>query len=180
MGWFNLDDQEFDPSTDLSTQRVLDASSDASAQNPTGLGVANKKQLTFGPAQKTVSDPVMLSAAGEVTVNKTGLYIFSTALQVARTGASGTSVLLFRVTVNGAQAGRSVQFKLSNADVNQIFENSARVFLPAGAVLRYEMMRDLSGSNFGGLTGFTPTVEGGNEWDVAPAANLRIERYVRG
>lgn len=180
MAWFNLDDEGFDPSTALSIQRVLDASSDASAQVPTGLGVANKVQVTFGPAQGTISDPVMLAANGDVTINKTGVYLFTTALQVSRSGASGTSIVLFRVTGNNVQAGRTVQFKLSSADVNQVFENNAKAILPAGTVLRYEMMRDSEGSNFGGLTGFTPTVDGGNEWDITPAAAIRIERYVQG
>ena len=97
---------------------------------------------------------------------------------MGRTGASGTSILLFRVLVNGVQAGRSIVTKLGNADEEQYFENDTWIFLPAGAVLTFEVMRDAAGSNFGGLFGFDPTVDGGNEWNDAPSAAIRVEGWV--
>lgn len=121
----------------------------------------------------------MVDATGIVTINEAGLYRFKVALQFGRTGASGTSVLLFRVLVNDVQAGRSIVAKLGSAEEEQYFENDTWIYLPATTTLKFQLMRDADGSNFGGLFGFDPTVDGGNEWDVAPSAAFRAERLIQ-
>ncbi len=162
--------------SDLDIERVLDAVSSTTPQEPTGQGAANAKQIDFGAAVNDGSDPVMIDAAGVLTINETGTYRIKVALQFGRTGASGTSVLLFRVRVNGSQAGRSIVAKLVNSDATQYFENDTWITLPAGTVLAFDVMRDASGSDFGGLFGFDPTTEAG-VWNDAPSAALRVERW---
>ena len=53
---------------------VLDAAS-FNSQAPASLDIPI--QVEFGPAQGTVSDPVMLSAAGAITFNEPGLYLLT-------------------------------------------------------------------------------------------------------
>lgn len=179
MPWKYEEVGAFNPTTDLNYQRVMDAQSDVGPQQPSGLGIANTLQINFGAAQGGPSDPVQLAVDGTVTINQGGTYIFATALQVGRTGGAGQSEILFRVTINGVQAGRTVYFLINNANTNAVFENSARVSgIPDGAVLRYECMRDTSGNNSGGLFGFTPSDEGAGTWEVVPTAQIRIERFV--
>ena len=106
----------FNPLTGLSFEVVLDADSVAASQNPTGLGPSNAHQVEFGPAQKSGSDPVMISALGLLTINQTGLYrIFLTVL-VGRAGSPGTSQVLVRILIDGTQVGSSVTFRVNNAD----------------------------------------------------------------
>jgi len=167
----------FNPTTDMVIDRLLDGVSPTSPQQPAGVGVANQIQITFGAGANTGADPVMLSAAGVLTINETGTYRIKIAMQFGRTGASGTSVLLFRVLVNGTQAGRSIEYKLNSANETSYFENDTWITLPAGTVLTFQLMRDASGSNFGGLFGFDPTVEAGS-WNSTPSAALRVERWI--
>lgn len=160
--------------SDISIERVLDAYSTLATQNPTGLGEANATQITFGAAANTGSDPVNLLSDGTLEVNESGLYRIKTSLQFGRTGASGTAGLLFRVLLNGTQAGRSVYYKLANADSTQYFENDSWVNLTAGTEVTFEVMREDSGNNSGGLVGFTPT----GSWNTSSSASLRVERWV--
>jgi hypothetical protein len=168
----------FNPTTGISIERLLDAESSSAAQDPTGLGVANEKQVNFGDAVNTGGDPVMLSAAGVLTFNESGLYRIKLSLQFGRSGASGTSELLFKADVGGVQAGRSIFAKLSNASEEQYIENDSWLQLPATTEITYFVMRDANGNDSGGLIGITPTVDGGNEWNDAPSASIRVERWI--
>ena len=164
----------FDPTTGMVISRILDGVSSTAPQNPAGLGAVNAVQVNFGGAVNTVSDPVMLNSSGVVTINETGTYRIKVALQFGRSGATGTSVLLFRVRVNGVQAGRSIVTKLGNSNDTQYFENDTWITFPAGTLLAFDVMRDPTGSDFGGLFGFT-TATG---WGDAPSAAIRIERWI--
>lgn len=168
----------FNPTTGINIERIFDADSDASPQEPTGKGTALSLKIKFGPAKGTVFDPLMIDVDGKTTVNKSGLYRFKVALQYGRTGASGISLLLFGVMIQGVQAGKTVISKLNNPNEDKFFENDTWIFLSAGTELTFELMRDEVGDNSGGLFGFSPTAEGGNEWNVAPSASLRAERWV--
>lgn len=159
--------------SDLRIGRVLDVSSTAGSQSPTGLGDANAIQIEFGAASGTVSDPVMIGSNGTVTINQEGLYRVKVALQFGRSGGAGVSHLLFRVKVNDVQAGRSVSHFLDSADNTMYFENDDWIFFPAGTTLKFEVMRDSAGNNSGGLVSYTAT----ESWNFAPTAALRIQRF---
>lgn len=173
----NTDVNTFNPTNDINIERLFDGASASTSQQPSGVGPLNSEQVEFGPAINDESDPVMLAVDGTLTANASGLYRIKVALQFGRTGASGTSILLFRVRVNDVQAGQSVTAKLSSSDATQYFENDTWIFLPAGTTLKFDVMRDAAGSNFGGLIGFVPTVDAGNEWNSAPSAAIRVERW---
>jgi hypothetical protein len=168
---------KFDPTTDIAIERLLDGLSTELIQEPTGTGAANSIQIEFGPAFGTGADPISMLADGTITANQAGTYRAKVALQFGRSGASGTSLLLFRVRVNGVQAGRSIAAKLNNSNEEQYFENDTWLTVPAGAELRFDLMRDDSGNDSGGLFGILPTIEAGS-WNNAPSAAIRIERWV--
>ena len=65
---------------------------------------------------------------------------------------------------------------MANADAEQYFENDTWIFLPATTVLQFDVMRDASGTDSGGLFQRLPTVEAGS-WNSAPSAALRVERW---
>lgn len=141
-------------------------------QVPTATNTA--LQLTFGAAQGSASDPVMINAAGLVTFNTAGNYAVRIKLQAGRTGASGTSILLSRLLLlNGAQYGSPAATKLVSADTTIPIESRVVINPTAGQTFAVQIMRDSAGSNFGGVYPQSATV---TAWGTAPSALLVISR----
>lgn len=132
-------------------------------QTPTAVDTA--LQLTFGSAQGSTSDPVMINAAGN--------YAVRIKLQAGRTGASGTSILLSRILLNGTQYGSPAATKLVSADVTIPIESRVVINPTAGQTFAVQIMRDSSGTNFGGVYPQAATVAA---WGTAPSALLVISR----
>lgn len=140
-------------------------------QSPSAVDTA--LQLTFGAAQGSSSDSVMINAAGLVTFNTAGNYAVRIKLQAGRTGASGTSILLSRILVNGAQYGSLAATKLVSADTTIPIESRVVINPTAGQTFAVQIMRDSAGSNFGGVYPQAATV---TTWGTAPSALLVISR----
>lgn len=149
---------------------VLRAASTAT-QAPTAVDTA--LQVSFGAAQGSASDPVMINAAGTVTFNTAGNYAIRIKLQNGRTGATGTSILLSRILLNGAQVGSTAAVKMTQTDATTPSESRVVVNPTAGQTFQVQIMRDSAGSNFGGVYPQTATVAA---WGVAPSALLVISR----
>lgn len=115
----------------------------------------------------------MINAAGVVTFNTPGNYAVRIKLQAGRTGASGTSILLSRLLVNGTQYGSPAATKLVSADVTIPIESRVVINPTAGQTFAVQIMRDSSGSNFGGVYPQAATV---TAWGTAPSALLVISR----
>ncbi|HCI4149852.1 TPA: hypothetical protein NO423_004116 [Salmonella enterica subsp. enterica serovar Infantis] len=147
---------------------VLRASSTV-AQAPTVVDTA--LQLTFGAAQGTASNPVMINAAGLVTFNKAGNYAVRIKLQQGRTGSTGTSILLPRILLNGAQYGFPAAVKMENPNVIAVTESRVVLDVTAGATFSVQIMRDSSGNNSGGVVPQAATV---TAWGTAPSTLLVI------
>ena len=130
-------------------------------------------QLTFGAAQGSASDPVMISAAGLVTFNQAGNYAVRLKLQCGRTGATGTSILLSRLLLNGAQLGNTAAVKMAQTDATTPTESRVVMNVTAGQTFAAQIMRDSAGSNFGGVYPHTAAV---TAWGTAPSAMLVISR----
>lgn len=147
--------------------------SDFTSQTPTGTDAP--LQITFGAAQGTVSDPVMLSAAGALTANKKKKYQVDVSVQYHRDNAGQAAWLFFRVKLNGEQLGDSIFAKLDDAndDLPVLFSSRLKIDadLAVGDVLTFEIMRDSQGFNDGGLVSTTPTP---GDWSPAPSASLKV------
>lgn len=167
----------FDPAESMAVNLILETSSVAIAQDPIGLGVANSRQIEFGPATGTGADLVMLDAAGVLTINQAGLYSLSTFLQFGRNGTSGESNLLFRASdVLGNQLGRTISFKLDSLRVTDHLSSQIWINAKAGTQLVLNIMRDAAGDNSGGLIMTKPSPEAG-QWDDAATATLRVHKW---
>ena len=149
---------------------VLRAASSV-AQAPTA--VDTPLQVAFGAAQGAPSDPVSISAAGLVTFNQAGNYAVRVKLQCGRTGASGTSILLSRLVLGGAQIGSAACVKLTQTDATTPTDSRVVMNPTAGQTLQVQIMRDSAGSNFGGIYPQAATV---TAWSTAPSALLVISR----
>lgn len=141
------------------------------AQAPTA--VDTPLQLTFGAAQGTVANPVSISAVGLVTFNAAGSYAIRVKTQNGRTGATGTSILLTRILINGTQYGSPASTRITATDSTVPTESRFVVTVTAGTTLAVQIMRDSAGSNFGGVYPQTATV---TAWGVAPSALLVVSR----
>lgn len=155
-------------SAGLAVTNVLAASS-AVDQVPSGLDTP--LQVTFGAAQGTGSDPVMVDALGNITFNETGLYLFHGFANFERKGASGgTAVVLFRALLNGTQAGVTKNVDMKDVDTSIPYDLTLPINATEGDVLTWEIMRDSSGTDYGGL--YTHTVLGG--WSNVPSVSVDI------
>ena len=149
---------------------VLRASSSV-AQAPSA--VDTPLQVAFGAAQGAPADPVSISAAGLVTFNQAGNYAVRVKLQCGRTGASGTSILLSRLVLGGAQVGSAACVKLTQTDATTPTDSRVVMNPTAGQTFAVQIMRDSAGSNFGGIYPQAATVPA---WGTAPSALLVISR----
>ena len=149
---------------------LLRAFSTAS-QAPSAVDTA--LQLTFGAAQGSASDPVMINAAGLVTFNVAGNYAVRVKLQCGRTGATGTSILLSRVLLGGTQLGSAACVKLTQTDATTPTDSRVVVNATAAQTFVVQIMRDSTGSNFGGVYPQVATV---TAWGTAPSALIVVSR----
>lgn len=140
------------------------------SQEPASLDIPI--QVEFGPAQGTVSDPVMLSDTGEIKFNQAGLYLVTGFGNFERQGASGgTTVTAFIPLIDGVQAAQTKAVELDKTGFMVPYEQTVPINIPeGGAVLTYEIMRDSSGIDSGGL--YSHNING--PWTNVPSAEVRI------
>ena len=145
------------------------AAIDTTNQLPSGLD--SILQVKFGAAQGTASDPVMLDALGNITFNQGGLYLFNGYANFERQGSSGgITVTLFRAFLNGSQVGPTKGVELSSTGIMFPYELTLPIQVSAGDVLTWEIMRDSSGINEGGL--YIHTNSG--PWSNVPSTGINI------
>ena len=150
-------------------EQVVLHGSDFTNQVPTGLDAP--MQILFGPAQGTASDPVMLSAAGALTINRKKKYLLDVIVQYSRDNAGAAAWLFFRIKKNGAHFGNSIFAKLDNSNSDLPVQFSSRLDLAAGDVLTFEMMRDSQGFDDGELLSTSPTP---GDWAPVPSASITV------
>jgi len=147
---------------------VLSASN-TNNQIPTGLDTP--LQVKFGPAQNTGSDPVSLDANGVITFNQAGLYLFTGYANFERQGSSGgVTVTLFRPLFNSVQSDVTKMVELNQTGVSVPYEISVPLTASVGDVLTYEILRDSSGVDQGGLYSHVNS----SSWSDVPAVSIKI------
>lgn len=170
-------DSNYTSAESIAVERLLDGLSLATDQQPTGTGEVNSIQIEFGAAQGAVSDPVQIDASGTLTFNEAGLYRLKVSVDVGRAGGGGVSQPRLRALVNGVQAGQSVGFVIDDANTAIPFSDETWLNIPvAGVQISYEVMRDSSGNNNGGL--FQPSITSATapNWNPCACAAIRVER----
>ena len=154
----------------LSSSLLLSSSSTVD-QTPSALDTV--LQVTFGAASGTPSDPVQLAADGTITFNEAGLYLFNGFGNFERQGSSGgVSVTLFRALINGSQVGVVKAVELDSTGVMIPYEVTTPIQASAADTLTWEILRDSSGVNQGGLYTHTNL----SAWDDVPSASINIYR----
>lgn len=154
--------------TNLAVTNVLNAT-DTHNQTPSGLDTP--LQVLFGIAQGTGTDPVMVDVSGNITFNESGIYLFNGYANFERQGSSGgNAVIAFRALLNGVQAGVTKMVELKDVGTGVPYDLTLPINATAGDVLTWEIMRDSSGVDQGGL--YAHTLLGG--WSNVPSVSVSI------
>ena len=143
-------------------------------QQPSALGTP--LQIVFGAASGTPSDPVQLSAAGVLTFNQAGTYAVRVKFQMGRTAGSAVSYVLTRMLRNGQQVGSPDVSAIETANQIYVKESRVSISVAAGDSVFFQVARDPSGANSGGLINFPPTGALAS-WGVTATALLVVERF---
>lgn len=152
----------------IGATQVLNGKSTLS-QEPSGTD--NPLVVKFGPASGTVNDDVMIDASGYITFNKAGLYLVNGFGAIERTGSSGgVAIFLFRGVLNGVQATEVKCVHIDTTDVTIPYEITIPFQASAGDVFHFEIMRDSSGVDAGGL--YATVTLGG--WGTTPSSQVQI------
>lgn len=155
----------------LTAAQVLNGTSFAT-QAPSALDTP--LVVSFGAAQGSPSTDVSIDTFGKVTFNKAGLYMINGFGSVERQGSSGgVSILLFRALLNGVQVSVTKGFHLDTPNMDIPYEVTIPFQANAGDIFWFEIMRDSSGVNQGGLYGHT--VLGG--WSNVPSSQIQIWKF---
>lgn len=127
--------------------------------------------VSFGAAQGTPQDDVMIDATGKVTFNTSGIYFINGYGAVERFGGSGgTAIFLFRGVLNGAQITATKAFHIASINVSTPYDVTIPFQANAGDEFWFEVMRDSTGVNAGGL--YIKDTLGG--WGTVPSSQLQI------
>jgi len=117
-------------------------------------------QVVFGAAQGSVSDPVMIDAAGKITYNQTGIYFAANQFRIGRTGSVATAQFILAYKLNGAWNESMSASIIDNADNTFTVTTSGYFSFTAGDYIEVFMIRDSIGNNDGGLFAFNPALAG--------------------
>tara|TARA_R110002167_G_scaffold167191_1_gene364381 strand:+ start:190 stop:984 length:795 start_codon:yes stop_codon:yes gene_type:complete len=152
-------------------------------QNPTGLGLSNAINITYGAGGSTSGGEFDLDSNGVVTCNMNSIqYSFNVGIRIARSGAGGVSEILARMMyandgVNYVQIGSSFGAKVDDADTVWR-ENFSLDFSPAvGSKIYVEIARNNGSSNSGGLGTFQPSGDLAS-WNQINSASLAIYKKI--
>lgn len=161
----------------VDTNTYLTASSIQFTQVLNGISTASQAPsalntpliVNFGAAQSNAV--ISLDAAGKVTFLQAGSYFINAYGNVERQGSSGgVSVLLFRAVLNGTQISTTKGFHLDTPGLPTPYEVTIPFEANDGDILWFEIMRDSSGTNAGGV--YPHTNLGG--WSNVPSTQMQI------
>lgn len=162
-----------------SSSIVLSAFSNVE-QLPTATG--EPLQVTFGGSQNDSNDSVMLLSDGTIVFNQTGHYVFTGYGNFERQGSSGgVAILLFRSLLNDVQSGITKVVHLVHTDISIPYEVTQHINIDTeGTTLKWEIMRDETGTNAGGLYPHEINyidVAGIQGWPDVPSAAVTISKF---
>ena len=156
--------------TPLQYSLVLNAK-ETLALAPSGLDAP--LQLTIGPAQLGPSDPVQLTALGEIRFNQAGQYMLFLQGLFERVGSSGGFALLhFRALINGVQSGNTQSIEINDTQTWTPYERTIPIYIATpGTDLTFEIVRDSTGVDAGGLYPASVSTPG---WPSTPSFAVQV------
>lgn len=154
----DFDNLKFNSLHPFNSATVVLSAQSTSNQAPSATDTAT--QITFGAAQGTGADHVMIDSAGKITYNTTGIYWAATQFRIGRSGSTATAHLILAYKLNGAWVASLGGSILDNADNTFTISTAGFFSFTAGDYVEVFMIRDSSGQNDGGLYSFNPVLSG--------------------
>lgn len=162
----SVDTNTYLTASSIQFTQVLNGISTAS-QAPSALNTP--LTVSFGAAQSNAV--ISLDAGGKVLFLQAGSYFINAYGSVERQGGSGgVAIVLFRAVLNGTQISATKAFHLDNVDLSIPYEVTIPFEANDGDTLWFEIMRDSSGVNAGGV--YPHTNLGG--WSNVPSTQIQI------
>lgn len=149
----------------VQTGELINGFSLATSQEPSATDTP--LQIEFGAAQGSGSDPLQLLVDGTIQINETGTYWVNVTIQYGRTGQAQESLLHFRALIDGTQIGRSLSSLVFSQDLVIPISHTFSFNGVSGEELTFEIIRDSSENNSGGLFLQTATLAGLNNSSTA-------------
>lgn len=145
-------------------------------QNPAGLDTP--LQIIWGATDVFTASVNVLGAANATPANRgkinflaTGQFFIQLALNFGRTGSAGASKVIILFKENGVAVASEAVALLADADSSAVYTSSAMADIVGANTWTFEIIRDSSGDNSGGLVGFNPVLAGVPN---VPSARLTI------
>lgn len=162
----SVDTNTYLTASNIQFTQVLNGISTAS-QAPSALDTP--LIVSFGSAQSNAY--IELDSAGKVKFLQAGAYFINAYGNVERQGSSGgVAVLLFRARLNNTQISTVKGFHLDTPNLPDPYEVSIPFQANVGDILDFQIMRDSSGVNAGGV--YPHTNLGG--WSNVPSTQIQI------
>ena len=153
---------------------------DTTTQSPNGTGESNAIKIKFGSSQTTTN--IDLDNNGNFIFKENGSYLIHLKLQYGRKLTSNTILLHNRTMIDFNNGIGPVQFE----DSISIEINNKKLVVPteisfglnvtnAPYTLYFQLMRDSSQTDDGGLYSFIPT---NSSWYASSSASITIEKFI--
>lgn len=159
-------------SNNIISEPIFNAYSTLASQQPSSTDTP--LQVSLGAAQTTTY--VSLTSLGAITFNQIGTYVIRVKLNLGREGAGSASLIHFRQLVNGVQPAMTTTTSagIDNYQTHMAFETT-QIITNANLnnILTFQIMRDSSGANSGGLFSTPVTASG---WNVSPCISITVNR----
>jgi hypothetical protein len=149
---------------------ILKGNAVSTTQAPSATATAI--QIEFGAAQSFAQ--VALTSTGTLTFNTAGQYLVHNSFYVTETATTGNAYVLLRAMYNGTQQGNSIITTLNDNTMLIPVKTLMVVNASAGDTLYWQLCRDSTGANAGGLSSFSPGTSG---WASCPSATMSVSYY---
>lgn len=128
-------------------------------------------QITFGNTATSADGKVTINSSGQITFNTTGYYAVDLYVQAGRTTSTGVANLFTRYLYNGAETFPAQCISMNAEIITVPYALNIKVKATAGDTLVFQVVRDSTGTNDGGLYQNVPATSG---WQASPSAMVVI------
>lgn len=128
--------------------------------------------LTIGPAQFGPSNPVQLLSTGEIRFNQAGQYMLCVQGLFEKISGVSSALLHFRALINGTQSGNTQSIGINHNNIPTPYERTIPIYISTpGTEISFEIVRDNTGVNAGGLYPATVSTPG---WPSTPSFAVQV------
>lgn len=152
----------FDPALGAREVSVTSFFAEDLTDQPIIVGLDTPQAVTFGSAQGTVSDPIMMDSSGLITFNQSASIVIHGQRNAGRTTNNGVSRMIFWIEIDGFTVPNTTSTSIDNSNLRIPITFSFAIDRPAGGTIQFFQALDSGGNNEGGIFsyGISTTLSG--------------------